>query len=459
MHKSAYEIGGKFISRYWSSSMSSVLEIGSMDVNGTLRDHQPPQSQWTGVDLEAGKGVDIVLDSSHTLPFTDASFDLVIASSVFEHDPFFWKTFTEMVRVTKPNGFIYISAPSNGVVHRYPLDIYRFYPDAGHSLKEWARMQYPEVRLVESFIADQNYYVGEPLTSHWNDFTAVFQRGETMHESFIYKDTPSKNVWVSNTFIESTFESTPEDKLIIERLKQEITNNKSKSPEDIRETTHTIRQQGVEQDRDFSSDIPYDLIQGIQRGALQYTYKGIACLKDPFDFTLYQKLLWELKPKTVIEIGSYSGGSGLWLSDLLKSWKLKTKIHSFDINPPTIKRKPRTLKFHKVDVYEIEDSALLGILKNAQHPILIIEDGPHTYDGSLNVLNAVSKYLHAGDYIIIEDGSVFDLKLSNYQDGPNRAIRNFLNNNLDRFEIDTQYCDYYGHNVTWNTNGYIKCIK
>ena len=101
----------------------------------------------------------------------------------------------------------------------------------------------------------------------------------------------------------------------------------------------------------------------------------------------------------------------------------------------------------------------MGILKNAQHPILIIEDGPHTYDGSLNVLNAVSKYLHAGDYIIIEDGSVFDLKLSNYQDGPNRAIRNFLNNNSDRFEIDTQYCDYYGHNVTWNTNGYIKCIK
>jgi cephalosporin hydroxylase len=59
----------------------------------------------------------------------------------------------------------------------------------------------------------------------------------------------------------------------------------------------------------------------------------------------------------------------------------------------------------------------------------------------------------------LEDGSVFDLKLSHYQDGPNRAIRNFLNNNSDRFEIDTQYCDYYGHNVTWNTNGYIKCIK
>jgi hypothetical protein len=41
MHKSAYETGGKFLRRYWRSCMTSILEIGSMDVNGTLRDFQP----------------------------------------------------------------------------------------------------------------------------------------------------------------------------------------------------------------------------------------------------------------------------------------------------------------------------------------------------------------------------------------------------------------------------------
>jgi len=459
MHKSAYEIGGKFINRYWRSDMSSILEIGSMDVNGKLRDFQPQSSSWLGVDLEAGRGVDIVLNGNHILPFPDAEFDLVIASSVFEHDPFFWKTFTEMVRVTKPNGYIYISAPSNGVVHRYPLDIYRFYPDTGHSLKEWAQIEYPELRLVESFIADQNYENGEPLEARWNDFTAVFQRGETKHENFIYLDTPSKNVWANNSFIESTFDSIPEDKHIIEKLKLDIASHKSKSPEDTRETTYKIRQQGSEQDRDFSSDTPFTLLQSIQVGTMQYTYKGISCLKDPFDFALYQKLLWQLKPRTVIEIGSFSGGSALWLADLLRSWKFRTKIYSFDITPPVIEDKPRRLKFLKADIYKLEESKLSKILENAQHPILIIEDGPHTYEGSLNVLNFTNKFLKSGDYVIIEDGNVYDLGLSNYKDGPNRAIRDFLTNNQESFEIDTDYCDYYGHNVTWNTNGYIKCVK
>jgi cephalosporin hydroxylase len=28
-----------------------------------------------------------------------------------------------------------------------------------------------------------------------------------------------------------------------------------------------------------------------------------------------------------------------------------------------------------------------------------------------------------------------------------------------RFEIDADYCDRYGHNVTGNTNGYLRCIR
>ena len=46
-----------------------------------------------------------------------------------------------------------------------------------------------------------------------------------------------------------------------------------------------------------------------------------------------------------------------------------------------------------------------------------------------------------------------------YDGGPTRAIQEFLNNNQDRFIIDESYCDYYGHNVTWNSNGYLKKIS
>jgi ubiquinone/menaquinone biosynthesis C-methylase UbiE len=83
--------------------------------------------------------VDLVIENTSDLPFTDESFDYVVASSVFEHDPIFWKTFAEMIRVLKPGGCVYINSPSNGMIHRYPIDVYRFYPDAGKALEKWGK--------------------------------------------------------------------------------------------------------------------------------------------------------------------------------------------------------------------------------------------------------------------------------------------------------------------------------
>lgn len=49
--------------------------------------------------------------------------------------------------------------------------------------------------------------------------------------------------------------------------------------------------------------------------ALGKTYRGSILLKTPFDLALYPKLIWELQPRTILELGSYQGGSGLWFSD------------------------------------------------------------------------------------------------------------------------------------------------
>lgn len=77
---------------------------------------------YCGVDLAPGKGVDLVVSPGSPLPLADACADAVLASSVFEHDPAFWDSFREMCRITRPGGFIYVNAPSNGHVHRYPRD-------------------------------------------------------------------------------------------------------------------------------------------------------------------------------------------------------------------------------------------------------------------------------------------------------------------------------------------------
>ncbi|MFZ0435728.1 MAG: class I SAM-dependent methyltransferase [Chthoniobacterales bacterium] len=149
-----------------------MLEIGSMNVNGSLRDVSPSGVRYTGVDMAAGPGVDHVVSAGSPLPFPDASFDVAMTSSTFEHDVCFWESFVECLRVLRPGGFLYVNAPSNHGVHRYPLDCWRFYPDAGIALVAWAKRKGVDADLVESFVAD-------PLNESWADFVAVFRRSSS----------------------------------------------------------------------------------------------------------------------------------------------------------------------------------------------------------------------------------------------------------------------------------------
>ena len=144
-----------------------VVEIGSQDVNGSLRQFSPRGAEYVGVDFVEGKGVDMVLDDPYKLPFADASVDLVLSSSVLEHSEMFWILFTEVLRVLKPHGLFYLNVPSNGDFHQYPVDCWRFYPDSGQALVKWARRCGFNAELLESFVSAQ-------WVDDWNDFVAVF---------------------------------------------------------------------------------------------------------------------------------------------------------------------------------------------------------------------------------------------------------------------------------------------
>lgn len=170
MHDTARETGELFFKLYgMDKDKGSVLDVGSFDVNGTLRPYVPPTMSYCGADMTEGPNVNVVLDDPHRFPFGHEEFDLVVSTSCLEHDVFFWLTFIEMARVVKPGGFIYLSAPTGGVVHNHPVDCWRFYPDAGLALARWAKRNSFDVDLVESFILP-------PGAEGWSDFVAVFHR-------------------------------------------------------------------------------------------------------------------------------------------------------------------------------------------------------------------------------------------------------------------------------------------
>lgn len=221
MHDSAFRIGEMVMQTYCDLPKARILEIGSMDVNGTLREAAAPTTEYVGVDLEEGPSVDVVIKHGEKLPFDDFSFDLIMASSAFEHDPRFWDTFIEMCRVARPGGHIYVNAPSNGGVHRYPLDCWRFYPDAGLALVEYARDRQVQIDLVESF-------VGKRFTDSWdgwNDFVAIFRKGpgkSPLNMDFIYKRYPSYNARTWNSSGMDCETPLTEDMQIGRELRQQV---------------------------------------------------------------------------------------------------------------------------------------------------------------------------------------------------------------------------------------------
>jgi cephalosporin hydroxylase len=204
------------------------------------------------------------------------------------------------------------------------------------------------------------------------------------------------------------------------------------------------------------SDLVGPLLDSIQRGHFNYTYKGIPTIKNPFDLALYPMLLWEIRPQTIIEIGSAHGGSALWLSDLTRTFELSTQIHSIDLNPVT-DLVVRGVTFHRGDATRLDETLLPEFMHRLPRPLLVIEDSSHEKDTSLAVLRFFHQWLRPGEYIIIEDGIVTELGLAEaFGGGPQAALAAFLDEYADYYEIDARYCDFYGKNVTYAVNGFLR---
>lgn len=187
MHPSALGNFKRFFDTYGTSLLSlvnhpHVVDIGSQDVNGSIRDVCNPGFKYTGLDFVAGKGVDILLDDPYCLPFENNSIDIVVSTSCFEHSEIFWLVHLEVLRVLKPHGLFFLTAPSNGQMHRFPVDCWRFYPDFGRALVKWAQRNGYSSELLESYTSHQD--ATESLFEQWNDFVAVFIKDKSFIDRY-----------------------------------------------------------------------------------------------------------------------------------------------------------------------------------------------------------------------------------------------------------------------------------
>lgn len=113
MHASAWKFCEYAINALRSFMTGIIIEVGSVDINGSVRKLVPEASSYIGYDVAPGKGVDIV-GTFHEQDIPDESVDVVLTTEALEHDMHWRLTVRKCLDVLKPGGIYIMTCASTG---------------------------------------------------------------------------------------------------------------------------------------------------------------------------------------------------------------------------------------------------------------------------------------------------------------------------------------------------------
>lgn len=170
-------------------------------------------------------------------------------------------------------------------------------------------------------------------------------------------------------------------------------------------------------------------------------WAGRPSMRTVWDFALAPMMVSEIKPRTIFELGTASGGATILYADLQQMNGLTPRVIGVDIDPPDLEYGGVT--FLTGDSHRIEQSLSGEFLARLPHPWLVVEDAHQNIGG---VLAHLDRFVQPGDYVIIED---VDAEV---------ALGRFLLPRPNRYKVDTRYTDYFGHNATCAPDQILCCV-
>lgn len=220
-------------------------------------------------------------------------------------------------------------------------------------------------------------------------------------------------------------------------------------------------------------DLGREAIAVLNEGKNFVSYRGIGMAKDPLDMVLYPILFHEIAPRTVIELGAYTGASAMWMADTLATAGIDGRVISVDIDLSLVEEVARNradIEFLEGDCNRIEDLFPAERIRDLPRPLVLVDDAHVNIDG-------VYRHFHEhcfqpGDYLIIEDtipwipGSfgasdegVSSGDAPEWGEWKSREIAAFFAAYGDDYRVDRYYTDFFGYNGTWNWNGFVRRMQ
>ena len=178
---------------------------------------------------------------------------------------------------------------------------------------------------------------------------------------------------------------------------------------------------------------------------------GTRAVKNPLDLWVFQEIITETRPELIIETGTHSGGSGLFLASVCELLDCG-RVVSIDIEPtkPSYPSHPRLTY---LGGRSSTDPAVVAEVRelSAGKRTMVILDSDHAQRHVEDELKAYAPLVTEGCYAIVEDSNIGPIR-PDLLPGPMQAIESFLAAN-DEFEVDAARERFM---LTFNPRGYLR---
>ncbi|OGO04734.1 MAG: cephalosporin hydroxylase [Chloroflexi bacterium RBG_13_54_8] len=173
-------------------------------------------------------------------------------------------------------------------------------------------------------------------------------------------------------------------------------------------------------------------------------------MKCPLDLWVYQEIIFSLKPDVIIECGTASGGSALFMASILDIAGAGEVI-TVDIEGARGKPQHRRVQYLVGSSTSEDTVACIAGLVSGKQTVMVVLDSDHHKEHVLSELRIYSRFVTRGSYLIVEDTVIGHPLMQDFGDGPMEAVQQFLKENAD-FAIDRAKEKFF---LTFNPKGYL----
>lgn len=178
-------------------------------------------------------------------------------------------------------------------------------------------------------------------------------------------------------------------------------------------------------------------------------FLGVGMMKNPMDLWVYQELITRFRPKTILETGTFAGGSALWFAVLMDALGIDDgRVITIDLDDHRQCQHDR-ITFVAGD--STNPALVRAVMAEVEHPLLISLDADHSAEHVRKELELYAPAVQVGEFLVVEDTNI------SWDDerGARGGVEDYLTAHMGEFRQDIMAEKFL---ITMNPGGWLQRI-